>query len=106
MINLQDFHFFPDELTVLQEHELAAHKRLNGTPAVTLEPVTKEDTLEVLEQEWLGVQEFIDTAATISSRRRSTSNRASQTTVVMTSSSWLKQSRLTTGRRPRNSGGL
>lgn len=76
----QDFQFFPDELAVLQERELATHKvhqfsslhcfihtqtnylqRLNGIPAVTREPATEEDTPEVLEQERLAAQEFIDT---------------------------------------------
>ncbi|KDR72000.1 hypothetical protein GALMADRAFT_253304 [Galerina marginata CBS 339.88] len=61
-IVVQDFQFFPDELAVLQERELAAHKRLNGIPAVTREPVTEEDTPEVLEQERIAAQEFIDNA--------------------------------------------
>ncbi|KAF8879544.1 SNF2 family N-terminal domain-containing protein [Gymnopilus junonius] len=61
-IVVQDFQFFPDELAVLQERELAAHKRLNGIPAVTREPAGAEDTPEVLEKERQAAQEFIDQA--------------------------------------------
>ncbi|PPR03483.1 hypothetical protein CVT26_007889 [Gymnopilus dilepis] len=61
-IAIQDFQFFPEELAELQERELAAHKRLNGIPAVAREPVTEEDTPEVLEKERQAAQEFIDSA--------------------------------------------
>ncbi|KAF9523106.1 SNF2 family DNA-dependent ATPase [Crepidotus variabilis] len=61
-IGIQDFQFFPPELTVLQEREMAVHKRLNGIPATTREPQTPEDTPEKLEEERLAAQEFIDTA--------------------------------------------
>ncbi|KDR69512.1 hypothetical protein GALMADRAFT_145547 [Galerina marginata CBS 339.88] len=58
-IVVPDFLFFPEELSVLRERELPAHKRLHGIPVVTREPVT-EDTPEVFEQERKASQEFID----------------------------------------------
>ncbi|KAF4613338.1 hypothetical protein D9613_011056 [Agrocybe pediades] len=61
-IAIQDFQFFPEELAVLQERELAAHKRLNGITATTREPAGPEDTPEVLEAERKAAQEFIDEA--------------------------------------------
>ncbi|PPQ92882.1 hypothetical protein CVT25_009769 [Psilocybe cyanescens] len=61
-IAIQDFQFFPDELAVLQEREMAAHKRLNGIPAVAREPAGPEDTPEILEAERQAAQEFIDEA--------------------------------------------
>ncbi|KAH9485950.1 ISWI chromatin-remodeling complex ATPase ISW2 [Psilocybe cubensis] len=61
-IAIQDFQFFPDELAALQEREMAAHKRLNGIPAVAREPAGPEDTPEVLEAERQAAQEFIDEA--------------------------------------------
>ncbi|KAF8177441.1 SNF2 family N-terminal domain-containing protein [Pholiota molesta] len=61
-IAIQDFQFFPPELAVLQERELAVHKRLNEIPAVAREPAGPEDTPEKLEEERLAAQEFIDTA--------------------------------------------
>ncbi|KJA19167.1 hypothetical protein HYPSUDRAFT_144090 [Hypholoma sublateritium FD-334 SS-4] len=61
-IVIQDFQFFPPQLTILQERELAVHKRLNGIPAVVREPVGPEDTPEKLEEERITAQEFIDTA--------------------------------------------
>ncbi|KDR71944.1 hypothetical protein GALMADRAFT_143302 [Galerina marginata CBS 339.88] len=45
---------------LLQERELAAHKRLNDIPAVARKPVTEKDMPEVLEQERIMAQEFID----------------------------------------------
>ncbi|KAF9479657.1 SNF2 family DNA-dependent ATPase [Pholiota conissans] len=61
-IAVQDFQFFPPELAVLQERELAVHKRLNEIPAVTREPAGPEDTPEKLEEERIAAQEFIDNA--------------------------------------------
>ncbi|TFK38304.1 P-loop containing nucleoside triphosphate hydrolase protein [Crucibulum laeve] len=61
-IAIQDFHFFPPELTQLQERELAVHKRLNSISATLREPAGEEDTPERLEEERQAAQEFIDTA--------------------------------------------
>ncbi|KXN86814.1 ISWI chromatin-remodeling complex ATPase ISW2 [Leucoagaricus sp. SymC.cos] len=61
-ISIQDFQFFPPELAVLQERELAVYKRLNGIQAVAREPQNDEDTAEKLEEERQTAQEFIDTA--------------------------------------------
>ncbi|KAG5641118.1 hypothetical protein DXG03_005971 [Asterophora parasitica] len=61
-ISVQDFQFFPPELSVLQERELAVHKRLNGITATLREPAGPEDTPEKLEAERIAAQEFIDTA--------------------------------------------
>ncbi|KAG5350414.1 hypothetical protein C0989_011178 [Termitomyces sp. Mn162] len=61
-ISIQDFQFFPPELAVLQERELAVHKRLNGIAATLREPAGPEDTPEKLEAERQVAQEFIDTA--------------------------------------------
>ncbi|KAJ7224436.1 SNF2 family N-terminal domain-containing protein [Mycena pura] len=61
-IQVQDFQFFPPELSVLQERELAVHKRLNGIVATTRDPPGPEDTPERLEEERLAAQEFIDNA--------------------------------------------
>lgn len=61
-LQLQDFQFFPPGLAVLQERELAAHKKLNEIPAIAREPQGPEDTPEKLEEERLAAQEFIDTA--------------------------------------------
>ncbi|KAF5352870.1 hypothetical protein D9756_006326 [Leucocoprinus leucothites] len=61
-ISIQDFQFFPPELAVLQERELAVYKRLNGIPAVAREPASEEDTPEKLDEERQAAQEFIDTA--------------------------------------------
>ncbi|KAJ4475673.1 SNF2 family N-terminal domain-containing protein [Lentinula aciculospora] len=63
-VTIQDFQFFPPELSALQERELAVHKRLNGIPATVREP-TAEDTAETLaelEVERQKEQDFIDTA--------------------------------------------
>jgi SWI/SNF-related matrix-associated actin-dependent regulator of chromatin subfamily A member 5 len=56
----QDFQFFPPELAMLQEREMAVHKRLNGIPAVAREPQGPEDTPDKLEEEQLIAQEFIN----------------------------------------------
>ncbi|KAF5385038.1 hypothetical protein D9615_000870 [Tricholomella constricta] len=61
-ISIQDFQFFPPELAVLQERELAVHKRLNGITATLREPAGAEDTPEKLEAERAAAQEFIDSA--------------------------------------------
>ncbi|KAF9445740.1 hypothetical protein P691DRAFT_709798 [Macrolepiota fuliginosa MF-IS2] len=61
-IAIQDFQFFPPELSALQERELAVYKRLNGIPAVARETQSEEDTPEKLEEERQAAQEFIDTA--------------------------------------------
>ncbi|KAL1681451.1 SNF2 family N-terminal domain-containing protein [Schizophyllum commune] len=61
-VTVQDFQFFPQELTQLQERELAVHKRLNDIKATTREPAGPEDTPEKLEEERQAAQEFIDTA--------------------------------------------
>ncbi|KAJ4469035.1 SNF2 family N-terminal domain-containing protein [Lentinula edodes] len=63
-VTIQDFQFFPPELSVLQERELAVHKRLNGIPATVREPTAEDtaDTLAELEIERQQEQEFIDTA--------------------------------------------
>ncbi|RDB30756.1 ISWI chromatin-remodeling complex ATPase ISW2 [Hypsizygus marmoreus] len=61
-ISIQDFQFFPPELAVLQERELAVHKRLNGITATLREPAGPEDTPEKLEAERQAAQEFIDNA--------------------------------------------
>ncbi|KAG6888387.1 hypothetical protein C0995_008708 [Termitomyces sp. Mi166 len=61
-ISIQDFQFFPPELAVLQERELAVHKRLNGIAATLREPAGPEDTPEKLEAERQAAQDFIDTA--------------------------------------------
>ena len=46
---------------MLQEREIAVHKRLNGIPAVAREPQVPEETPKLLEIERLAAQEFIDT---------------------------------------------
>ncbi|KAJ7623380.1 SNF2 family N-terminal domain-containing protein [Roridomyces roridus] len=61
-VQVQDFQFFPPELSVLQERELAVHKRLNGIAATARESQAPEDTPERLEEERLAAQELIDTA--------------------------------------------
>ncbi|KAG6826565.1 hypothetical protein H0H92_015298 [Tricholoma furcatifolium] len=61
-IAIQDFQFFPPALAVLQERELAVHKRLNGITATLREPAGPEDTPEKLEAERQAAQDFIDTA--------------------------------------------
>ncbi|KAJ7180493.1 P-loop containing nucleoside triphosphate hydrolase protein [Mycena filopes] len=61
-VQVQDFQFFPIELSVLQERELAVHKRLNGIPATVRESQAPEDTPERLEEERVAAQEFIDNA--------------------------------------------
>ncbi|KAF7356732.1 hypothetical protein MVEN_01008100 [Mycena venus] len=61
-IQVQDFQFFPPELSILQERELAVHKRLNGIPATVRESTAPEDTPERLEEERIAAQEFIDNA--------------------------------------------
>ncbi|KAF9466575.1 SNF2 family DNA-dependent ATPase [Collybia nuda] len=61
-ISIQDFQFFPPELAVLQERELAVHKRLNGITATLREPVGPDDTPEKLEEERQAAQDFIDNA--------------------------------------------
>ncbi|KAH9914892.1 SNF2 family DNA-dependent ATPase [Epithele typhae] len=61
-IQMQDFQFFPPRLAELQEQELAAHKRANDIPALTREPAGPEDTPEVLEEERMAAQEYIDNA--------------------------------------------
>ncbi|KAF8167097.1 P-loop containing nucleoside triphosphate hydrolase protein [Crassisporium funariophilum] len=61
-IAIQDFQFFPENLAELQERELAVHKRLNGIPAVAREPAGPEDTPELLEEERVEAQRFIDEA--------------------------------------------
>lgn len=81
-LHSQDFQFFPAELTVLQERELAVHKRLNGIAAMIREPTTgpsgsadgtpdaetkeardaREAQMNLLEEERRKEQEFIDTA--------------------------------------------
>ncbi|KAG5652539.1 hypothetical protein H0H81_004649 [Sphagnurus paluster] len=61
-IAVQDFQFFPPELSMLQERELAVHKRLNGISATLREPVGPEDTPEKLEAERQAAQDFIDNA--------------------------------------------
>ncbi|KAK7030739.1 SNF2 family N-terminal domain-containing protein [Favolaschia claudopus] len=61
-ISVQDYQFFPAELSVLQERELAVHKRLNGIPATVRESTAPEDTPERLEEERVAAQEFIDNA--------------------------------------------
>ncbi|KAJ8085234.1 chromatin remodeling complex Adenosinetriphosphatase [Marasmius tenuissimus] len=61
-ITVQDFQFFPPELTALQERELAVHKRLNGIQATLRDPPGPDDTPESLEAERVAAQEFIDTA--------------------------------------------
>ncbi|KAJ7918970.1 P-loop containing nucleoside triphosphate hydrolase protein [Mycena leptocephala] len=61
-VQVQDFQFFPPELSVLQERELAVHKRLNGIAATVRESQAPEDTPERLEEERVAAQEFIDNA--------------------------------------------
>ncbi|KAJ7695171.1 P-loop containing nucleoside triphosphate hydrolase protein [Mycena rosella] len=61
-VQVQDFQFFPAELSVLQERELAVHKRLNGIAAAVRESQAAEDTPEILEEERRVAQEFIDNA--------------------------------------------
>ncbi|KAF8079370.1 SNF2 family N-terminal domain-containing protein [Lyophyllum atratum] len=63
-IAIQDFQFFPPELALLQERELAVHKarRLNGITATIRETITPEDTPEKLEAERQVAQDFIDNA--------------------------------------------
>ncbi|KAJ7077900.1 SNF2 family N-terminal domain-containing protein [Mycena belliarum] len=61
-VQVQDFQFFPAELSVLQERELAVHKRLNGLSATVRESQAPEDTPERLEEERRVAQEFIDNA--------------------------------------------
>ncbi|KAF8216281.1 SNF2 family N-terminal domain-containing protein [Mycena galopus ATCC 62051] len=61
-VQVQDFQFFPAELSVLQERELAVHKRLNGIAATVRESTAPEDTPERLEEERVAAQEFIDNA--------------------------------------------
>ncbi|KAF8917277.1 SNF2 family N-terminal domain-containing protein [Mucidula mucida] len=61
-VAIQDFQFFPPELSALQERELAVHKRLNGIGAGMREPQGPDDTPEKLEEEQRLAQEFIDTA--------------------------------------------
>ncbi|TFK68179.1 hypothetical protein BDN72DRAFT_769633 [Pluteus cervinus] len=61
-IAIQDFQFFSDELSELQEQELAAWKRANGIAATLREPQGPEDTPEKLEQERSEAQTFIDNA--------------------------------------------
>ncbi|KAJ7126515.1 P-loop containing nucleoside triphosphate hydrolase protein [Mycena crocata] len=61
-VQVQDFQFFPAELSVLQERELAVHKRLNAIAATVRESTAPEDTPERLEEERVAAQEFIDTA--------------------------------------------
>ncbi|KAF9041979.1 slide-domain-containing protein [Hymenopellis radicata] len=61
-VTIQDFQFFPPELSALQERELAVHKRLNGIGAGMREPQGPDDTPEKLEEEQRLAQEFIDTA--------------------------------------------
>ncbi|TRM60158.1 SNF2 family N-terminal domain-containing protein [Schizophyllum amplum] len=61
-VAVQDFQFFPQELSQLQDRELAVHKRLNDIKATTREPAGPEDTPEKLEEERQAAQEFIDTA--------------------------------------------
>ncbi|KAJ6518654.1 SNF2 family N-terminal domain-containing protein [Mycena sanguinolenta] len=61
-VQIQDFQFFPAELSALQDRELAVHKRLNGIPAIVRESTAPEDTPERLEEERLAAQEFIDNA--------------------------------------------
>ncbi|KAJ7801915.1 P-loop containing nucleoside triphosphate hydrolase protein [Mycena olivaceomarginata] len=61
-VQVQDFQFFPAELSVLQERELAVHRRLNGIPATLRESTAPEDTPERLEEERAAAQEFIDNA--------------------------------------------
>ncbi|KAJ7245132.1 SNF2 family N-terminal domain-containing protein [Mycena haematopus] len=59
---IQDFQFFPPELSALQDRELAVHKRLNGIPATVRESTAPEDTPERLEEERVAAQDFIDNA--------------------------------------------
>ncbi|KAJ7050499.1 SNF2 family N-terminal domain-containing protein [Mycena amicta] len=61
-ITVQDFQFFPAELSAFQERELAVHKQLNGIAATVREAQGPEDTPEKLEEERLAAQEFIDNA--------------------------------------------
>ncbi|KAJ7355421.1 SNF2 family N-terminal domain-containing protein [Mycena albidolilacea] len=61
-VQVQDFQFFPAELSVLQERELAVHRRLNSIPATLRESTAPEDTPERLEEERAAAQEFIDNA--------------------------------------------
>lgn len=60
-IAIQDFQFFPPELAVLQERELAAFKRANNI-AATLREAGPDDTEESLEAERAAAQSFIDNA--------------------------------------------
>ncbi|KAJ3825138.1 SNF2 family N-terminal domain-containing protein [Lentinula raphanica] len=63
-VTIQDFQFFPPELSALQDREQAVHKRLNGI-AATVREATNEDTADTvaeLEAERQREQEFIDTA--------------------------------------------
>ncbi|KAJ7767485.1 HAND-domain-containing protein [Mycena maculata] len=60
-VQVQDFQFFEPELSVLQERELAVHKRPNGIAATVREAQAPEDTPEWLEEERVAAQEFIDT---------------------------------------------
>ncbi|KAJ7281833.1 SNF2 family N-terminal domain-containing protein [Mycena rebaudengoi] len=61
-IQVNDFQFFPPELSVLQDREQAVHKRLNGIVATVRESQAPEDTPERLEEERVAAQEFIDNA--------------------------------------------
>ncbi|KAH8826323.1 P-loop containing nucleoside triphosphate hydrolase protein [Flagelloscypha sp. PMI_526] len=60
-LQVQDFQFFPPELLVLQERELAVHKRVNGFGAVLREPGEGE-TEEMCKEEWKKEQDAIDNA--------------------------------------------